>query len=44
MSFTVKTLLALCLLTMVAACDQSESMEMEEDMGMVMEEEPMSKM
>ena len=41
MSFTVKTLLALCLLTLVAACAQEEeSMEM----GMVMEEEPMSKM
>lgn len=42
MSFTVKTLLALCLLTMVAACDQGETMEME--MPIVMEEEPMSKM
>lgn len=40
MSFTVKTLLALCLLTLVAACAQEEVMEM----PMVMEEEPMSKM
>lgn len=43
MSLTVKTLLALCLFTLVAACAQEEeSMDME--MGMVMEEEPMSKM
>ncbi|MDE0695043.1 MAG: hypothetical protein OXH76_04325 [Boseongicola sp.] len=42
MSFAVKSLLALCLLTLVAACDQGESMDM--DMGMVMEEEPMQKM
>jgi hypothetical protein len=41
MSFTVKTLLALCMLTLVAACDQGETME---EMPMVMEEEPMSKM
>ena len=43
MSFTVKTLLALCLLTLVAACDQSDSMEVMDE-GMVMEEEPMQKM
>lgn len=42
MSFAIKSLLALCLLTLVAACDQGESMDME--MEMVMEEEPMQKM
>ena len=44
MSFAIKSLLALCLLTLVAACDQGESMDMDMDMGMVMEEEPMQKM
>ncbi len=43
MSLTVKTILALFLVTMVAACaHEEETMEM--DMGMVMEEETMQKM